>query len=77
MLPKYFTLSSTFYLIPLESRDLLRFYCRASIVYNVMLLTLVLTPSFSSPISEENPVGARNDTFTCTSTSSQLLNQKI
>ena len=41
-----------------------------------MLLTLILTPSFSSPILEENSAGARNDTFTCTATSSQLLNQK-
>ena len=53
-----------------ESRDLLGFYCRASIVYNTMRLTLALTPSFSSPILEENPVGVRNDTFTCTATSS-------
>ena len=42
-----------------------------------MLLMLVLALSFSSPILEENPVGVRNDTFTCTVTSSQLLNQKI
>ena len=44
---------------------------------NIMLLTLILTSSFSSPILEENAVGVRNDTFTCTATSSQLLNQKI
>ena len=31
-----------------------------------MLLTLTLTPSLSSPILEENAVGVRNDTFTCT-----------
>ena len=42
-----------------------------------MHLTLILTPSFSSPILEENAVGVRNDTFTFTATSSQLLNQKI
>ena len=42
-----------------------------------MLLTLILTPSFSSPILEENPAGARNYTFTCTATSSQLLNKEI
>ena len=60
-----------------ESRDLLGFYCRVSIVHNIMLLTLILTPSFSSPILEENAVGVRNDTFTCTATSSQLLNQKF
>ena len=42
-----------------------------------MLLTLILTPSFSSPILEENAVCVRNDTFTCTATASQLLNQKI
>ena len=41
-----------------------------------MLLTLILTPSFSSPMLEQNAVGVRNDTFTCTATSSQLLNQK-
>ena len=70
MLPKYFTLILTFYLISLESRDLLGFYCRTSIAYNIMLLTLILTPSFSSPILEENAVGVRNDTFTCTATSS-------
>ena len=28
-----------------------------------MLLTLILTPSFSSPTSEENAVGVRNDTL--------------
>ena len=42
-----------------------------------MLLTLILTPSFNSPILEENAVGVRNDTFTFTATSSQLLNKKI
>ena len=42
-----------------------------------MFLTLILTPSFGSTISEENAVGVRNDYFTCTATSSQLLNQKI
>ena len=56
---------------------MLGFYCRASIVYNIMLLTLILTPSFSSPILEENAVGVRNDTFTCTATSSRLLNRKF
>ena len=46
-----------------------------------MLLTFILTPSFSSSILEENAVRVRNDT--CTATSSQLLhvrqplNQKI
>ena len=77
MLPKYFTSIWRFYLISPESRDLLGFYCRASIVYNIMLLTLTLTPSFSSPILEKNKVGVRNDTFTCTATSSQLINKKI
>ena len=42
-----------------------------------MLFTLVLTRSFGSPILEENAVDVRNDTFKCTATSSQLLNQKI
>ena len=42
-----------------------------------MFLTWILTPSFNSPILEENAVGMRNDTFSCTATSSQLLNQKI
>ena len=42
-----------------------------------MLLTLILTPSFSSPILEENVVGMKNDTFACTATSSQLLTQKL
>ena len=46
-------------------------------VYNIILLTLILTPSFSSPILEENAVGVRNDTFTSTATSSQLLNKKF
>ena len=77
MLPKYFTLISTSYLISPESRDLLGFHCRASTVYNIMLLTLILTPSFSSPILEENAVSVRNGTFTCRATSSQLLNQNI
>ena len=36
-----------FYLISTESKDLLGFYCRASIVYNVMLLTLILRLSNS------------------------------
>ena len=36
----------------------------------IMFLTLVLTPSFSSPILEKNPIGVRNDTITCTATSS-------
>ena len=36
-----------------------------------MLLTFILTPSFSSPILEENAVSVRNDT--CTATFSQLL----
>ena len=66
MLLNYLTLISTFYLISPESRDLQGFYCRASIVYNIMLLTLILTPSFSSPILflEENAASVRNDTFT-------------
>ena len=42
-----------------------------------MLLTLILTPSFSSPVLEENAIGVGNDTFSCTATSSELLNQKI
>ena len=69
MLLKYFT----FYLISPESRDLQGFY----LVYSVMFLTLILTPSFNSPILEENAVGVRNDTFACTAMFSQLLNQKI
>ena len=48
-----------------------------SLVYNIMLLTLILRPNFSSAILEENAVGVRNDTFTCTATSSQVLNQKF
>ena len=40
-------------------------------VYNIMLLTFILKPSFSSPVSEENAVSVGNDT--CTATSSQLL----
>ena len=46
-------------LILLERRDLLGFYCRASIVYSIMLLALILTPSFSSPLSKENVIGVR------------------
>ena len=42
-----------------------------------MLLTLILTPSSSSPTLEEIAVDVRNDTFICTATFSQLLNQKI
>ena len=58
MLPKSHI--EPFYLISLESRDLLGFYCGASIVYDIMLvLTLILTPSFSSPILEGNAVGVR------------------
>ena len=78
MLPKYFTLILTFlFFFSPESTDLQGFYCRASIVYNTILLTLILTPSFSSPILEENAAGARNDTFTFKAISSQLLNKKI
>ena len=40
-------------------------------------LTLILTPRFSSPVLEENAVGLRKDTVTCTAASSQLLNQKF
>ena len=77
MFLKYFTLILTFYLISPESRDFLGFCCRSSIVYNIMLLTLILTPSFRSSTSEENAVAVRNGTFTCTATSSLLLNRKI
>ena len=57
MLPKYFTLILTFfYCISPERRDLLGFYCRASIACNIILSTSILTPSFSSPILEENAV---------------------
>ena len=60
MLLKYLTLIFTFLFDFTESRDLLGFYCRASIVYDIMLfLTLILTPNFSSPILEENAVGVR------------------
>ena len=54
----------SFYLISPESRDLLGFYCRASIVYNIILLTLILTPSFSSPLLKENAVGVRIQSHT-------------
>ena len=57
MLPKYLHLFLRFYSILLESRDLLGFYCRASTVYNIMLLALTL--NFSCPLSEENAVGVR------------------
>ena len=40
-----------------ESRDLLGFYCRASTIYNIMLLTLILILNFSCPLSKENAVG--------------------
>ena len=40
-------------------------------------LMLILAGSSSCSILEENVVGVRNDTFTCTVISSQLLNQKI
>ena len=39
--------------------SLLSFCCRASAVHNIVLLVLILTPSFSSPPSEENTVGMR------------------
>ena len=42
-----------------------------------MLLALILTPSFSGPISEENAAGVRNDTFTCAATFSQLLGRRF
>ena len=63
MLPKYFTLILMFLYLFDFTWNLLGFYSRASIVYNIMLLTLILTPSFSSPILEENAVGVRNDSF--------------
>ena len=59
MLPKYFILILRFYLILPESRDLPGFYCRASLVYSIMLLAVIFTPSFISPLSEENTVGMR------------------
>ena len=59
MLPKYFHLFLRFYSILLESRDLLGFYCRASTVYNITLLALILIIYFSSPLSEENAAGVR------------------
>ena len=34
-------------------------------------------PGFKSPFQEESTIGMRNDSFACTATSSQLLNQKI
>ena len=48
-----------FCLILLENRDLLDFYCRASIVHNIMLSALIFTWSFSSPLSEVNAMGVR------------------
>ena len=53
MLPKYLTLIlfDRFYLISLESRDLLGFYCA--------LLTLISAPIFGSPTLEENAVRLR------------------
>ena len=35
----YIGFNGSYFILP-ESRDLLGFYCRASIVYNIMLLTL-------------------------------------
>ena len=64
MLPKYFTLIFTFYLILPESRDLPDFYCRASMVYNVMFLAWVFTRSFSSPLSKQNATGMRIQSHT-------------
>ena len=63
MLPKYFTWTFTFLISP-KSRDLLGFYCRAFIVHNIMLLTLILTPSFSNSLSEENAFGVRIQVYT-------------
>ena len=64
MLPKYFTFIFTFFSILPESGDLPGFYCRASIVYNIMLLSLILILNFSSPLSEENAVGVRFQSHT-------------
>ena len=64
MLSKYFTLILTFNLILLESRHLLGFYCIAFLVYDILLLPLILTPSFSCPLSEENAVGMNNKIIT-------------
>ena len=72
MLAKYFTSILTFLFgFSPESGDLLTFYCRASTVYNIMLLMFVLTPSFNSSISKEIAVKMRNDIYMATS--SQLL----
>ena len=38
------------------------------------MLLMLITPSFSSPILEENTLGMRNDTFKCTQ---PLLNCSI
>ena len=43
---------------------MLGFYCRASIVYNIMRLALILILYFSSPLSEENAVGVRFQSHT-------------
>ena len=59
MLSKYFTLILTFIFDFTWQYILPGFYCGASIVYNIMLLALILTPSFSSSLSEENAVGVR------------------
>ena len=38
---------------------MLDFYHRATIVYNIMLLALILILNFNSPLSEQNAVGLR------------------
>ena len=42
-----------------DFRDLLGYNCRIFIVYNIMLLILIFTPTFSNPLSDINEVGAR------------------
>ena len=49
----YIGLLKRLYLILPESRVLLGFYCRTSIVYNITLSILILTLRFSSHLSEE------------------------
>ena len=53
-----------FILFYLKVEILLDFYYRASTVYNIMLLALILILNFSCPLSEENAVGVRFQSHT-------------
>ena len=77
MLPKNFTLILTFLFDFTWKYRFAKFLLWSFYSLQYCAFMIFKTPSFSSPMLEENAAGVRNDTFTCTAASSKLLNQKI